>query len=66
MTTHKVFLKPKKEQSLNRFHPWIFSGAIAHMEGKPEDILVNIDALQEIGLDIPFDVKFYLKMKVMY
>lgn len=33
------------------------------MEGKPEDILVNIDALQEIGLDIPFDVKFYLKMK---
>ena len=37
MTTHKVFLKPKKEQSLNRFHPWIFSGAIAHMEGKPEE-----------------------------
>ena len=37
MTTHKVFLKPKKEQSLNRFHPWIFSGAIAHMEGKPAE-----------------------------
>lgn len=33
------------------------------MEGKPEEVLLNIDALQEIGLDIPFDVKFYLKMK---
>ena len=33
MTTHRVFLKPKKEQSLERFHPWIFSGAIARIEG---------------------------------
>lgn len=37
MTTLKVFLKPKKEQSLQRFHPWIFSGAIAKFEGKPEE-----------------------------
>lgn len=37
MTTHKVFLKPKKEQSLQRFHPWIFSGAIAKIDGKPEE-----------------------------
>ncbi|WP_349836469.1 hypothetical protein, partial [Bacteroides fragilis] len=27
---HKVYLKPGKEDSLKRFHPWIFSGAIAH------------------------------------
>jgi 23S rRNA (cytosine1962-C5)-methyltransferase len=27
MTT--VFLKPHKEESLKRFHPWVFSGAIA-------------------------------------
>ena len=37
MTTHKVFLKPRKEQSLNRFHPWVFSGAIAHFETEPEE-----------------------------
>lgn len=25
-----IVLKPKKEDSLMRFHPWVFSGAIAH------------------------------------
>lgn len=35
---HKVFLKPKKEESLQRFHPWIFSGAIASFEkGQPQE-----------------------------
>lgn len=34
---HKVFLKSGKEESLKRFHPWIFSGAIAHFEGEPEE-----------------------------
>ena len=29
MTT--VILKPKKEESLRRFHPWVFSGAIARV-----------------------------------
>lgn len=33
----KVFLKPKKEESLLRFHPWVFSGAIQSIEGKPEE-----------------------------
>lgn len=28
----KVILKPKKEESLLRFHPWIFSGAIAQKD----------------------------------
>ena len=37
MTEHKVFLKPKKEESLLRFHPWVFSGAIQSVEGKPEE-----------------------------
>jgi len=26
-----VYLKPKKEESLKRFHPWVFSGAIARI-----------------------------------
>ena len=34
---HKVYLKPGKEDSLKRFHPWIFSGAIAHFDGEPEE-----------------------------
>lgn len=32
-----ITLKPGKEQSLLRFHPWIFSGAIAKMSGEPEE-----------------------------
>lgn len=33
----KVFLKPKKEESLLRFHPWVFSGAIQSIEGMPKE-----------------------------
>lgn len=32
-----IHLKPKKEESLKRFHPWIFSGAIASKEAEPEE-----------------------------
>ena len=28
-----IYLKKGKEESLKRFHPWIFSGAIHHMDG---------------------------------
>lgn len=37
MSYKKVFLKPGKEESLKRFHPWVFSGAIASVEGEPEE-----------------------------
>jgi 23S rRNA (cytosine1962-C5)-methyltransferase len=33
---HKLILKPGREKSLKRRHPWIFSGAIARIEGKPQ------------------------------
>jgi 23S rRNA (cytosine1962-C5)-methyltransferase len=33
----KVFLKPKKEESLLRFHPWVFSGAIQSIDGQPKE-----------------------------
>jgi len=33
----KIFLKRGKDESLRRFHPWIFSGAIHHFEGKPAE-----------------------------
>ncbi|HKB82518.1 MAG TPA: 23S rRNA (cytosine(1962)-C(5))-methyltransferase RlmI, partial [Burkholderiales bacterium] len=30
----KVILKPGREKSLLRRHPWVFSGAIARIDGK--------------------------------
>ena len=37
MSYKKVYLKSGKEESLKRFHPWVFSGAIAKVEGEPEE-----------------------------
>ncbi len=33
----KVFLKPGREESVRRFHPWVFSGAIARIAGHPAE-----------------------------
>ncbi len=39
----KIQLKPGKEDSLKRFHPWVFSGAIAYFETQPvEGDLVEV------------------------
>jgi len=32
-----VYLKPGKEKSIRRFHPWVFSGAIRKIDGKVEE-----------------------------
>ncbi|MFN7086899.1 MAG: class I SAM-dependent rRNA methyltransferase [Burkholderiales bacterium] len=32
----KLFLKPGREKSLKRRHPWVFSGAVARIEGEPK------------------------------
>lgn len=37
MSYNKVYLKAGKENSLKRFHPWVFSGAIQRIEGKPQE-----------------------------
>jgi 23S rRNA (cytosine1962-C5)-methyltransferase len=37
MSYKKVYLNPKKEESLKRFHPWVFSGAINRIDGTPEE-----------------------------
>lgn len=37
MAYTKIYLKSGKEESLKRFHPWVFSGAIARVEGEPEE-----------------------------
>ena len=38
-----VYLKRGKEESMKRFHPWVFSGALHHMdEGLREGEIVNV------------------------
>lgn len=32
-----LYLRRGKEESLKRFHPWVFSGAVHHIEGEPEE-----------------------------
>lgn len=32
-----ITLKPKKEENVLRFHPWIFSGAIRSIDGRPNE-----------------------------
>ncbi|MGZ3649203.1 MAG: 23S rRNA (cytosine(1962)-C(5))-methyltransferase RlmI, partial [Syntrophales bacterium] len=40
----RIFLKPGRDASLSRGHPWVFSGAIAGAEGQldPGDIVVAV------------------------
>jgi 23S rRNA (cytosine1962-C5)-methyltransferase len=50
----KIVLKSGKEQSVKRFHPWIFSGAIKKMYGDPAegdlvDVFDNKDNFLAVG-----------------
>jgi 23S rRNA (cytosine1962-C5)-methyltransferase len=50
----KIVLKSGKEQSIRRFHPWIFSGAIKKMYGNPVegdlvDVFDNKDTFLAVG-----------------
>lgn len=43
----KIILKPGKEDSFRRFHPWVFSGAIQRIQGNPaEGDVVTIEDWQ--------------------
>ena len=33
----KIILKKGRDESLRRFHPWVFSGAVAQISGKPSE-----------------------------
>ena len=42
-TYPEIRLRPGKEQSLQRFHPWVFSGAIARVpDGLEEGDVVRV------------------------
>ena len=46
MVNKKVYLKPGKEESLLRYHPWVFSGALSRLddgieEGEIVDVLTS-------------------------
>lgn len=48
MNYKKVRLKPKKEESLKRFHPWIFSGAVQSKdESLAEGEVVNVYTIND-------------------
>lgn len=47
-----ITLKPGRDKSVRALHPWIFSGAIARVDGDPrsgEDVLVHNDQGQPLG-----------------
>ena len=33
----KVFLRKGRDESVRRFHPWVFSGSVANVQGNPEE-----------------------------
>ena len=33
----RIILKKNRDESLRRFHPWVFSGAIAQIQGNPSE-----------------------------
>lgn len=37
LVSSKIILDKGRDEAVRRFHPWIFSGAIHKVEGKPED-----------------------------
>jgi len=43
-----IVLKPKREETLQRFHLWVFSGAIARIEGNPTEGDV-VDVVDSFG-----------------
>ncbi|WP_317175138.1 hypothetical protein [Hymenobacter qilianensis] len=48
-----VTLKPGKDQSLRRLHPWVFSGAIARMQGQPQEgevVIVQASNGEQLGM----------------
>ncbi|GAA4456814.1 class I SAM-dependent rRNA methyltransferase [Nibrella saemangeumensis] len=48
MNVPKLYLQSGREEAVRRFHPWIFSGAIARREGTPQDGDV-VDVLDKKG-----------------
>jgi 23S rRNA (cytosine1962-C5)-methyltransferase len=57
----KIVLKSGKEQSIRRFHPWVFSGAIKKIYGNPEegdlvDVYDNKDTFLAVGHYAPSSI----------
>jgi 23S rRNA (cytosine1962-C5)-methyltransferase len=57
----KIVLKSGKEQSIRRFHPWVFSGAIKKMYGNPVegdvvDVYDNKDSFLAVGHYAPSSI----------
>ena len=47
-----LWLRPNRERSLKRLHPWVFSGAVARVDGSPgagDTVLVKASDRAELG-----------------
>ena len=58
-------LKSGKEQSVRRYHPWIFSGAIRKIygrpvEGDPVDVFDNTDTFLAVGHYHPGSIAIWI------
>ena len=56
MNMKKVYLKRNKEESLLRYHPWVFSGAIHHTD---EGVTEGDTVLVVTSEDYPIAVGHY-------
>jgi 23S rRNA (cytosine1962-C5)-methyltransferase len=62
----EIILKPKKDESLHRFHPWVFSGAIASIsEGLQEGDVVKVLAADRTFLGIGHYQKGSISIRIL-
>lgn len=62
----EIILKPKKDESLHRFHPWVFSGAIASTsEGLQEGEVVKVLAADRTFLGIGHYQKGSISIRIL-
>lgn len=52
MDYKKIILKKGKEESLKRFHPWVFSGAIAKMDNDIEEGDLSVSTHRQATLSL--------------
>ena len=65
MTYKKVILKPGKEESLLRFHPWVFSGAIMKMDKLEEGEYAEVYSSKNQFLGIGYYQKGSITVRIL-
>ena len=61
----KIILKPGKEESLLRFHPWVFSGAIMKMDKLEEGEYVDVYSSHQQFLGVGYYQKGSITVRIL-